>query len=121
MHEMAIAASVVEHVLKVAEQAGAVRIEAVELEIGVLQLVVPEALELAFAAATQDTRAAGAKLKMTPVAALAECRQCGLRFEPAIDNYLCPHCQQADVQVVAGRDILLKSVMCEMPESAAAS
>ncbi len=118
---MAIAASVVEHVLEVARQAKALRVEAVELEIGALQLVVPEALELAFAAATQDTLAEGAQLKLTTVPGMAECRHCRLRFEPAIDNYLCPGCQQADVQLVAGNDIVLKSVVCETAEAAAQS
>ena len=118
MHEMAIAASVVEHVLDVARRSGAVRVAAVELEVGVLQLIVPEALELAFQAATQETLAQGAELKITVAPAAAECRQCSTRFEPEIDNYLCPRCQQADVRLVAGNDILLKSVMCEMPESA---
>jgi hydrogenase nickel incorporation protein HypA/HybF len=119
MHEMAIAASVVEHMLDVARRSGAVRVTAVELEIGALQLIVPEALELAFEAATQETVAQGATLKITSTPAAAECRQCSTRFEPQIDNYLCPHCQQADVRLVAGNDILLKSVTCEAPESAA--
>lgn len=119
MHEMAIAASVVEHVLEVAQQNGAARVSAVELEVGVLQLIVPEALQLAFEAASQGTLAQHAELKITETPAAAECRRCRTRFEPAIDDYLCPGCGEADVRLLAGNDILLKSVICEMPESAA--
>jgi hydrogenase nickel incorporation protein HypA/HybF len=119
MHEMAIAASVVEHVLDVARRSGAVRVTVVELEIGALQLVVPEALQMAFEAATQGTLAEGAELKIIFVPAAAECRHCATRFEPHIDNYLCPNCQQADVRLVAGNDILLKSLDCETTQSAA--
>lgn len=119
MHEMSIAANVVEHVLEVAQRNGAARVSAVELEIGVLQLIVPEALRLAFEAATQATLAERAELKITETPAKAECRRCNTRFEPAIDDYLCPKCGQADVRLVAGNDILLKSIMCELPESAA--
>ncbi|HOO16161.1 MAG: hydrogenase maturation nickel metallochaperone HypA [Phycisphaerae bacterium] len=117
MHEMAIAASLVEHVLEVAQQNGAARVSAIELEIGALQLVVPEALELAFQAVTQGTLAEGATLKVTEIKAVAECRLCSTRFEAKIDDYLCPQCRQADVRLVAGNDILLKSITCEVQQS----
>lgn len=116
MHEMSIAASLIEHVLEVGRQQHATRIAEVEVQVGVLQLIVPEALELAFSAVTEGTPAEGATLKLVEVPAAAECRQCGQRFEPAIDDYLCPRCQQADVRITAGREIVLATVVCETDE-----
>jgi hydrogenase nickel incorporation protein HypA/HybF len=118
MHEMAIAASLVEHVLGIARQHDARRIDQVEVEVGVLQQIVPDSLQLAFVATAYGTPAEGAALQLVNVKAVAECRPCGLPFEPAIDDYLCPHCGQADVRIVAGNDIILKSVVFQVPESA---
>ena len=121
MHEMAIATSLVDSLLEIAQQQDVARIEAVEVEIGALQLVVPEALELAFTAATADTMAEGAALKLVEVPAAAECRECGCGFQPTVDSFLCPQCQQADVRIVAGNDIILKSMVCQTRERASQS
>ena len=116
MHEMAIAANLVEHVVEVAQRNRARLVEEVEVEVGVLQQVVPEALTLAFTVAAAGTVAEGARLKLTEVKAVAECRGCGQRFEATIDNYLCQACQRADVRIVAGNDIVLKSVVCQIDD-----
>ncbi|MFH1748717.1 MAG: hydrogenase maturation nickel metallochaperone HypA [Planctomycetota bacterium] len=121
MHEMSIAASLVEHVLSEARQQQAVWVQEVEVQIGVLQLVVPEALEMAFSAITEGTLAAGATLKIVPVPARARCRQCEQCFEPAVDDYLCPKCQLADVEIVGGREIVLTTIVCETQDSLAPS
>ncbi len=119
MHEMAIAASLVDSVLAVARKHDALKIEAVELEIGVLQLVVPEALELAFTVAAAGTLADGATLKMVEVPAAARCRACDCGYEPAINDYVCPQCGQADAELVAGNEIVLKNVVCQVNDAAA--
>ena len=80
MHEMSIAAAMLDGVLQVAEQAGAARVEAVEVEIGVMKQVVPEALRVAWEAVRADTLADGAVLRIEEVPAAAECRRCGRRF-----------------------------------------
>jgi len=112
MHEMGIATSLVDQLLALAERHGASRIDEVEVEVGLLQQVVPEALELAFAAASAGTPAEGAQLKLIEVSPVVECRQCGHTFEAHVDDYLCPRCQQADVRVVSGQDIVLRSIVC---------
>lgn len=119
MHEMSIAASMLDVVLQAAEQAGATRVEAVEVEVGALKQVVPEVLQMAWQAVRADTLADGAILRIEEIPARAECRQCGRRFEPDIAySFLCLHCNRADVRIVRGSDIVLKSVICQT-ESAA--
>ena len=85
-------------------------VEEVELEIGALQLVVPEALEMAFEAVRQDTVAAGARLVQHEVEARAKCNECGHVYAAAIDCFQCPQCGKADFEIECGRDIILKSV-----------
>jgi hydrogenase nickel incorporation protein HypA/HybF len=115
MHEMSIAASLLDRVLDVAGQNNACRVDELTVEVGVLQQVVPEALRMAFAAVTEGTIAQGATLNLVECPASAECRCCGERFDAAIDDYACPRCRQADVRIVAGRDIVLKTVVCQTP------
>ena len=117
MHEMAIADSLVNHVLEAVRAQDVIRIESVEVEVGVLQLVVPEALQVAFSVVTEGTLAAGATLKLVEVPAAAVCRQCAREFEPAVDDYLCPGCGKADVRIEVGNDIVLRSVVCQTKDS----
>ena len=122
MHEMSIAASMLDVVLQAAEQAGATRVEAVEVEVGALKQVVPEVLQVAWQAVRADTLADGAVLKIEEISARAECRQCGRRFEPDIAySFLCPGCNRADVRIVRGNDIVLKSVICQVDRALSAS
>jgi hydrogenase nickel incorporation protein HypA/HybF len=114
MHEMSIATALLEQLRRIAAEQQAARIVEVEVHCGVMQQVVPESLQLAFEAASTDTLAAGARLKIVETGLAARCRSCGEQFEAAIDNYLCPRCRTADVEIVAGRDIVLRSVVCEV-------
>jgi len=115
---MPIATSIVEQAVAAARDAGAVAVEEIEVEIGRMRLVVPEALEVAFACASEGTIAEGAKLSIVDVPMLAECRSCGRQFTPEIDLYVCPGCGQADARIIAGNDMILKSLTCRTPDEA---
>jgi hydrogenase nickel incorporation protein HypA/HybF len=110
MHEMSIAAELVERLFEIARENRLERIEKVELDVGVLRQIVPEALENAFAAAVAGTLAEGALLEQREVPARAACRACGREFPPSIDCYLCPGCGKADVELLEGQEIILKSL-----------
>jgi len=113
MHEMSIALALVEQLQRIAAEQRAVRIVEVEVRCGVLRQVVPEALQLAFSAASADTPAAGAVLRISEEDLVAKCRPCGTQFAARMDDYRCPTCRQADVELVGGQDIVLKSVVCD--------
>lgn len=113
MHEFSIATQLLDKVLEAARLHGAARVTAVEVEVGALQLVVPEALQAAFRAASQATPAEGAELRLAEVPAAAVCRPCGRRFAPEVANYVCPQCGQADAEIVEGRGVVLKFIECE--------
>lgn len=114
MHEFSIATALMEQLQQIADQRHATRIVEVEVHCGVMQQVVAESLQLAFAAVSAETLAAGARLRIVEERLAARCRSCGDSFEAAIDNYLCPRCRTADVEITAGRDIVLQSVVCEI-------
>ena len=110
MHEFSIATQLMKQVLAVAEENQLAAVEEVELEIGALQMIVPEALEMAFEALRVDTCAAGARLVQRETPVKARCNECDHLFEAEIDQFQCPQCKKADIEVEAGRDIILKSV-----------
>ena len=116
MHEMSIADAALQAVLDAAARRRVVRVQEVLLDVGKVRLVVPEALELAWSVVSQGTIAEGSRLKIREVAIEAACRRCGRVYPADVDNYLCPGCGQADVEIIAGDDILLTSVVGEVEE-----
>lgn len=116
MHEVPIAAAIVEQAVQAVAPHGATRIDLIEVEIGRMRQIVPEALQVAFAAVSAGTIAEGARLELTEVQMEAVCRVCGHHFQPEIDLYICPQCEQADVRILAGNDMILKSITAQTPE-----
>jgi hydrogenase nickel incorporation protein HypA/HybF len=121
MHEMSIADALLQGVLDAAAKSRLVRVQEVMLDVGKVRLVVPEALELAWTIVSEGTVAAGSLLRIREVPIEAACRRCGRVYPADVDNYLCPGCGQADVEIVAGDDIMLTSVVGEVEEQGAAA
>ena len=119
MHEMSIAIELVRQLEALADEHGVESIDAVTVAAGVFRGVVPEALNMAFEAAAAGTRAEGAELTLEVILPVALCRACGHRFEPEQNDFRCTRCRQADVDLVEGNDILLKSVTCSTEEETA--
>ncbi len=106
MHELSIAAAVVETAERTARRHGATVVEAVRLRIGELSGVVPDALRFSFGLAAEGTAAAGADLLIDDVPALAACDPCGRRFGVGTPPLLwCPGCGRPADRVVAGREL----------------
>ena len=114
MHEMAIAAALHEQTLRSIEGRGPLRVDEIEIEVGVLQLVVPEALRACWDAVCAETPLEGSRLTLVETPARAQCRACGAEFQAEVDCYLCAVCGQADVQITGGNDIVLKAIACEV-------
>ena len=113
MHEMSIAEGLMEQILSIANENSLKSIEEVEIETGLLRQVIPEVMQEAFRAVRQDTIAQSAVLKITEIPAIGKCRTCQKEFEPELNNFLCPQCLRADVEILQGDDIILKSVIGE--------
>ncbi len=118
MHELSIATQLMDQVLRVAGENDAGRVVEVEVHCGVMQQVVPEALEMAFEAVAAGTVAEGSRLVIVEDAMRARCRVCGHEYEPNIDDFLCPKCSQANAELLVGQDIVLQTVICETEDRA---
>lgn len=116
MHEMSIAVELVSQVEMSALMNDVNKVNTVSVDIGAMQLVVPEAMVAAFESASEGTCAEGAKLIINEVPAKAKCRSCSNEYVPDIANYTCPECLKADAEIIKGKDIILTSMECESEE-----
>jgi hydrogenase nickel incorporation protein HypA/HybF len=107
MHELSLTQAVVD---AVAERLGDTRVTCVRLEIGKLSGVVVDSIRFCFDMVTEGTTLAGARLEIDEPSGDARCRDCDTAF--ATDDYLvlCPSCESANVSVLSGRDLRIRSV-----------
>jgi hydrogenase nickel incorporation protein HypA/HybF len=110
MHEFSLVESILECAFRVAHENGDLPIQRVDLEIGALQQVLPEALLMAFDAAKQGTAAEHAELTWTAVPLRVECAQCGGVYMPHDPPWVCPECNAVGGRTVSGDELLVKSV-----------
>jgi len=116
MHETAIAQAILEQVLRIAAENGLARISEVRLRVGELRLIVPEALDLAWQAVSRGTAVDGSALQICEVQALVRCRQCDKQYRPTWPVFACPQCGRADVEILAGNELVLWQISGEPAE-----
>jgi hydrogenase nickel incorporation protein HypA/HybF len=107
VHELAITQSVVE---AVTAHTGTARVTTVRLRVGRLAGVVPDAMAFCFELVTAGTTLAGAVLEFEQPEGRGRCRTCGAVFVLADLILLCD-CGSADVEVLAGRELAVASVV----------
>ena len=110
MHEVGLMQTALRMAAAEASRAGATRIHRLRLRIGALSGGVPEALGMAFVAASPGTPAEGATFEYETVPVVCRCPSCGHEFEPADIVYCCPKCDTFSSQVEQGRELELASL-----------
>jgi hydrogenase nickel incorporation protein HypA/HybF len=110
MHELSIASSVVESLTQtLCNEPG--QVISVQLRIGALSGVVPDALQFAWDLACENTRLEGSKLVIQHVPAKIWCNSCQSEaILPVVNQMLCPRCGKPTVRIVAGRELEIHSV-----------
>lgn len=107
MHELAITQGVVD---AVTARTGDAPVASVRVRVGRLAGVVPEAMRFCFDLVTAGTPLEGAALEFDQPEGRGRCRTCGEDFALADLILLCP-CGSADVEVLAGRELTVASVL----------
>ncbi len=110
MHEMSIAVELLQQLETLALEHGADHVDDFAVTAGAMRGIVPEALDIAFESIAKGTLAEGAKLKLEIIPVIARCKQCDHQFPPGEDSFLCELCNQADVDIIQGNEIVLSSV-----------
>lgn len=103
MHELALAADVIDTVCR---RAGGARVIRVQLEVGKLAAVLPDAIRFCFDLASEGTAAEGARLEILEVAGRARCRQCSgeLELERAFGRCACG---SSDLEWLSGEQLTI--------------
>jgi len=111
VHELSIAQSLVEAVLRETEGRG--RVVTVRALVGGLTHVEPENLKFWYQELTKDTALAESQLLVEKRPAAVACRQCGREFAVVANSFLCPNCGIADVRMTSGDELILESIEVE--------
>lgn len=110
MHEMAIAEGIVEVALDTLKVNEGTIIHAIQVQIGVLSGVEPEALHFCFDAVTQGTAAEGAKLEIETIPMKGRCLDCHQEFSMEQYRHVCPSCHSFAVEELQGRELRVASI-----------
>ncbi len=113
MHELPVTQSILEIVLRHAEQANATRVTQIDLLIGDLASIVDDSVQFYFDILGQDTIAQDAKLVFKRVPGKMRCWECQTVFAPDGRTYTCPQCHSARVEIIAGREFRVESIEVE--------
>jgi hydrogenase nickel incorporation protein HypA/HybF len=110
MHELSIADALVRIACRHADGR---RIESVEVKVGHLRQVVPDALTFAWTLVAKGTGADGAQLIIEEVPAVGVCRGCGAQSEWDAFPLACTACGSADVEILRGEELLVDAMTME--------
>jgi hydrogenase nickel incorporation protein HypA/HybF len=110
MHELAVADAIAAIAL---DHAGDRRVRAVEVQIGHLRQVVPDALAFAFELVAAGTNLEGAALEIEHVPVRVRCTRCGDGTEQSEFPLVCTSCGSVEVDVVAGDELLVQALELE--------
>jgi hydrogenase nickel incorporation protein HypA/HybF len=114
MHELSIAASIVEIACEEAGRQHGARVEAVHLKVGPLSGVVTDSLLFAWDLACADTPIAGSRLAIEQVPIVIHCATCAAdRTLPEPLDMRCPVCGSTDTSLVHGTELQLTALEIE--------
>lgn len=113
VHEMSIAASLLELVQNELATRGLTKVTEVALVVGELSNVVPEALEFCWEVVTQDTPSAGSKLIIDHRPITARCRACGHEFPVENYSFLCPACGSGETEQTSGSELYVDHLLAD--------
>ncbi len=113
MHELAICQALIDQVRRVAVENGGGRVLSITLAIGPLAGVEPKLLEHAYPLAAAGTVAQDAQLLIEAVAVQVRCRKCKAETPALANRLLCGACNDWQVDVIAGDELLLQRVEIE--------
>ncbi|AFQ42932.1 hydrogenase maturation nickel metallochaperone HypA [Desulfosporosinus meridiei] len=113
MHEMSLMGGVFEVIEQTISQHNVKKVIQVKLKVGELTNAEPDALQMAFEAYSKDTIAEGAELIIERVRVIARCSNCQKEFSVKSMFFLCPNCENSNIKIICGEELLLESLEVE--------
>jgi len=119
MHELSIAATIMEDVLGFIEEREIARVVRVKLAIGELTCIQPEQLKFCYESVTRETPLAGSELEIEAVPARVTCGHCGYEGAPRywmdsladlpVPTLQCPGCGKS-AEAAQGHECAIKTI-----------
>jgi len=111
MHELSIAASIVDSVSETVAAYPGATVKQVRLRIGALASVIEDSLKFCWEITVEGTPLQGAELVVHIVPVLAYCSACGKGGELAsLQSFRCPHCGEPVTDLRQGRELEIESI-----------
>ncbi|MEW6442947.1 MAG: hydrogenase maturation nickel metallochaperone HypA [bacterium] len=110
MHELGIAQSIVDIVLRTVMQNGGGKIATVRIQAGEMRSIIADQLTFCFAFAAKDTPVEGARLEVEVLPIEALCEDCRQEFRVRGFRFQCPECRGASVRVLRGQELRVKEI-----------
>jgi len=110
MHEMSITEGIIEICQK---YAAGKKIISVDVEIGQLSSVVPEAVEFCFEACSIGTLMEAARLNIFRIPGKGRCMECSAETEIETLYDSCPRCGSYRMQIVSGEEMRVREIEVE--------
>lgn len=115
MHELGLISGVMAAVEAAAADAGAERVTDVTLSVGEMTEAIPDALQFAFEALSENTLCAGATLHINMVSPRSRCLECGATYDHDRFHMVCPKCASPFTELLAGREMQIDSIEVDIP------
>lgn len=119
MHELSIAASIVDAVTESAAAYPGARVQEVRLRVGALASVIEDSLQFCWGITVEGTPLEGSKLIVNIQPVVAHCEACGQDGEVAsLQSFRCAHCGEPVTELRQGRELEIESIEIDEPEQA---
>jgi len=118
MHELSIAASIVDAVTETAATYPGARVREVRLRVGALASVIEDSLQFCWGVTIEDTPLADAKLVVNIVPVVIHCEACDVDEVIGVQSFRCPRCGALAGDLRQGRELEIESIEIDEPEDA---
>jgi len=119
MHELSIAASIVDAVTETAAAYPGARVKEVRLRVGALASVVEDSLQFCWEITTEGTDLAGSMLVVRTLPVVMHCGACGVHSElEGVQSFRCPRCGEPAADLRQGRELEIEAIELEEPDGA---
>ncbi len=110
MHEIRIANDLSEIVLEVASNEKLSVVSRVNITFGEMVQIVPEIFDFAFREAVRGSIASEAVVNFEIIKIKLKCRECGNVFNLNGSRFACQECNSSDLEIIAGKEMFVKSI-----------
>jgi hydrogenase nickel incorporation protein HypA/HybF len=111
MHELSLAASIVEAVTETAAAYPGSTVKAVRLRLGALSDVLEDSLRFCWELTVEGTPLAGALLVVTTIPVVVHCAKCAADVQlDGVQSFRCPRCGEPASDLKQGKELEIESI-----------